>query len=905
MKRKVFGAVLSIILASLVFLNGINLPVYAQEPPDMVHSISNGFVRFSVLAQNGRFSIKTSAGAANRDDSNQKLLYEDKKPETSFTSFWIDGKEYIYGNSYGFMGLDGTFTAPATVGKTNTSVWKIGAVEVTQSLVLLEDKDNPNVGNVRITYQVKNLSEKGDVKVGTRILLDTMLGSNDGAPIFIPGTQQPVETEIELKDDNIPQYWRGADNSFAPKVVSYGFTEGWGNLSPDKMVIGHWSGLSQSKWQYTPDDSLAFSGTDNPYGTADSAVALYWNPVSIGAGQTQVFETYYGIGNFSNINDRAKYGLTVNAPEKLVINDNKTGYLEDTFTITAELDNSLAGASNLTNVTASLILGDGLVLVPDEAQVPYATQQVIYKNTVQTFTWKVKAEKSEAYTTRRYRVDINCDNHTDPFSKDGYILLPGILGEPPQTQFLGVSPSKLYMDGAKSFTIKGKGFDIYMNKALWRMELVDSKGNIALQIPRAAINVGLEAITVNFDANLPRGSYSIRLKHDEPSVADETLKTKLEMTADKKFMSKTYGVLFVRKTETDGDYTYTLEIAQDEKELTQIEESLFSNEEIILDIKGVIRETEEQGSKVYRVFEKALLNSVLQYEGEPLVIQKVDDNQDVDGEDTIQISGDGTLTMENGFSFWFCEFESSIADGENYMTELADEDDGECNIELEFTGIGKVAKWIAGFAIQIENAVLLKRGISLGGGINITLPNMNKEHEVDDDEDEFPGISAEISNVLYGMKGESNDFGFIGIDFTTSLKAPEDMIPITWIQKGFEMTLTINTIDDLFSFEGEADIKICEANVNLTFIKNQASGWWLPDDFVIAAGFDPGFPLGPTGIFLNKVGGGVEDLFGTITGDGSLPPLQVILIAGLNFAEVIEVEAKLSISKNGFVFEGE
>ena len=50
MKRKVFGAVLSIILASLVFLNGINLPVYAQEPPDMVHSISNGFVRFSVHA---------------------------------------------------------------------------------------------------------------------------------------------------------------------------------------------------------------------------------------------------------------------------------------------------------------------------------------------------------------------------------------------------------------------------------------------------------------------------------------------------------------------------------------------------------------------------------------------------------------------------------------------------------------------------------------------------------------------------------------------------------------------------------------------------------------------------------------------------------------------------------------
>ncbi len=80
---------------------------------------------------------------------------------------------------------------------------------------------------------------------------------------------------------------------------------------------------------------------------------------------------------------------------------------------------------------------------------------------------------------------------------------------------------------------------------------------------------------------------------------------------------------------------------------------------------------------------------------------------------------------------------------------------------------------------------------------------------------------------------------------------------------------------------------------------------WLPDDFVVAGGFDPGFALGPTGVFLNKVGGGVEDMFGTLTGDGSLPPLQVILIAGVNFAKVVELEAKLSISKNGFKFEGE
>ena len=927
-KHRGFRVFTSIILAFLIFINAANLPVYADVVDNSGSnsmSVTNGFVMYSVSSENGRFAIKTDQGAANRDDSNQKLLFEEKKPDTSFTSFKINGNSYIFGNSYGFMGMDTKFTSPETKGKSNSSVWTLGDIQIVQKLELISDADNPNVGNVKITYEVTYLESKKDtgsgeeepaksVTIGARILLDTMLGSNDGAPIFIPGEQQPKTNEVKLTGNEVPQYWRGADNVFSPKVVSYGFTEGWGNQSPDDMIIGHWSGLSQSKWEYEVNNSLNFSVKENQYGSADSAVALYWNPIVIERGKTEVFETYYGIGNFSNINDKAKYNLNVYAPDKLTVEsyldkDENVQNKYEEFEIVAEVDNTFKDASNLTNVTASLILDEGLVLADPASnpnnEIPYKSVEVIRSNEIYTFKWKVKSSNSDVFTSRQYRVDINCDNHTEPISKGGYVILPSIKGEAPKTTFISISPSTLYYKGAKSFTINGTGFDVYMNENRWTMTIINSKGKPVLQIPRENIIVKDNAITADINEDLAEGTYNLKIDHMDFGVHE--VPGELKMSKDTQYQSKSYGVLYVKKTKDGGDYQYDIGMTASAEELEAIEKRLYTNEEIILDIKGSIREFTEGEKKVYRVYDKAVINSVVNYSGEPLEIRKTDDLYEIDGEDTITIEGNGDLAMENEFCFWKWDFEISIVNGENYITDFAEEDDDECNVEIEFTGLGKIAKYIAGFVVQIKNAVILKRGVSLGGSIYITLPNMNKENEINkEEEDDFPGIGVDISKVLYGMEDEEDDFGFLGLEVTTQIKAPEDMVPISWINKGFEASLTINTIEGMFNIEGEADIKICEAYVNLTFMKLPGAWWkWLPDDFVVAGGFDPGFALGPTGVFLNKVGGGVEDMFGTLTGDGSLPPLQVILIAGVNFAKVVELEAKLSISKNGFKFEGE
>src|SRR5690606_26350871 len=98
--------------------------------------------------------------------------------------------------------------------------------------------------------------------------------------------------------NNIPAYWRAVDDPIAPNVMSYGFLHGWGNESPDRLIVAHWEGISRTKWDYEINEHLDFTSRLNQYRSADSAFALYWDPAELRPGQQKVFETYYGLGSF-------------------------------------------------------------------------------------------------------------------------------------------------------------------------------------------------------------------------------------------------------------------------------------------------------------------------------------------------------------------------------------------------------------------------------------------------------------------------------------------------------------------------------------------------------------------------------------------------------------------------------
>src|SRR5689334_2445205 len=74
------------------------------------YSIANDFMKYSINSRTGGFSIETIDGHPQKAfDNNLPLLYREdaaRSNGTSFTTVRIDGKDYIFGQEYGWFGID-------------------------------------------------------------------------------------------------------------------------------------------------------------------------------------------------------------------------------------------------------------------------------------------------------------------------------------------------------------------------------------------------------------------------------------------------------------------------------------------------------------------------------------------------------------------------------------------------------------------------------------------------------------------------------------------------------------------------------------------------------------------------------------------------------------------------------
>src|SRR5690606_32766465 len=104
----------------------------------------------------GRFGIRTVDGQPIRkNDQHVNMLFRGDDPETSFTTFRINGTDYIFGNPYKFASnFFSEITKPTIVVNTNgtrqiETIWRINGVSIKQILMLYMDtKDLKNAGNV-------------------------------------------------------------------------------------------------------------------------------------------------------------------------------------------------------------------------------------------------------------------------------------------------------------------------------------------------------------------------------------------------------------------------------------------------------------------------------------------------------------------------------------------------------------------------------------------------------------------------------------------------------------------------------------------------------------------------------------------------------------------------------------
>lgn len=497
--------------------------------------LENQYLKITVDNSTGRFGIRTADGQPVRKNDDQvNLMFGGDSPDTSFTSFRIDGTDYIFGNPYKFGArFFSEITPPVIVNSPDgtrqiETVWTIKGVAIKQILMLYPDPQNKlNAGNVNIRYEVRNDSGV-QVELGTRILLDTQIGANDG-PEFQIGTGYKVplmverrlvhdpEQELGVSEEDrlfykLPPYWVMRDkldltNPAATHVVAYGFNNfSEGNINiVDEMIVGHWNGLANTKWDYTPNGNLDFTRDTNDYGTADSAVAFYWQPKALETGRVQTFETVYGLGEIIEP-DQVFSIRYLDPPQQLATNADASAYADEgVFTLNIEAENLAQFNMEHTNMTALLELESGLsfVRLDDQGRMvrdgqgllvtePYRSKELIFRKSAtpeeaangiepkykpgdtETFSFVVQAKGRPWPTVRQYMLTVKSPETVSKLDgiadeglraqyesvKSNFILLPAV-GQAAQTYVYGLAPKEAYREDVKYITVNLTNVEAY------------------------------------------------------------------------------------------------------------------------------------------------------------------------------------------------------------------------------------------------------------------------------------------------------------------------------------------------------------------------------------------------------------------------------------------------------------
>jgi hypothetical protein len=139
--------------------------------------------------------------------------------------------------------------------------------------------------------------------------------------------------------------------------------------------------------------------------TGDSAVGMYWNPVSLQPGQSLRAATYYGISGV-DIDTRAPFAVGLTGPLQLLwIN---RAYSPNPFTVLAYIENSLPEMTEAgQNVFAEMLLPAGMELAPGETARHALGTLEVGANT-QT-SWQIRATGT-AIGEVQYQVRVGASN---------------------------------------------------------------------------------------------------------------------------------------------------------------------------------------------------------------------------------------------------------------------------------------------------------------------------------------------------------------------------------------------------------------------------------------------------------------------------------------------------------------
>lgn len=292
----------------------------------------------------GRFAVDITGGnPVSPGDDGEPLIYGRPRPWTSYSTIFIDNENYVFGGKTeqraGRGAKYGMITTPPTIiqeGKQLAikTVTQFDIIEVEQILTFSKSSTTGLYDTVLIKYRFTNLDQVKH-KVGLRIMLDTMLGENDGAPFRVG--EKAVTTDTYFMKGSLPEFWQAFDALSNPKVTAQGTIKGPDVSLPDKVYFADWGSMADGLWKFKfePGEEFWREGEFE----LDSAIALYWAPLFLEPGDTQTFVAKYGLGGITVVPGLLSLGVT--SPAEVTF-DTQTrsfpviAYIENTSEIIAK-----------------------------------------------------------------------------------------------------------------------------------------------------------------------------------------------------------------------------------------------------------------------------------------------------------------------------------------------------------------------------------------------------------------------------------------------------------------------------------------------------------------------------------------------------------------------------------------
>jgi len=298
-------------------------PTVAQTTTDTkTLRVENEFIQIIVNNQTldkGRFSIETTKGdPENPMDDNQPLIFGRPIPWTSYTTISVDGQSVIFGGENKKIqkrsGQQYSFSQVTQQQRTDQGIQTVatvtGNIQAEQSLQFFRNPSTRVNDTVLITYTLTN-TDSVPHQVGLRLMLDTKLGNNDGAPLRMGSLAVSTEKEVAKKD--LFPFWQAFDNLPSPNIVAQGTLELRESdiLAPDRVVLANWGSLVDAPWDYTTQEGRSFIRAGET--EKDTALALYWDPITLPPQGTRTVRTLYGLGGLSLSAGALSLGLTAPA----------------------------------------------------------------------------------------------------------------------------------------------------------------------------------------------------------------------------------------------------------------------------------------------------------------------------------------------------------------------------------------------------------------------------------------------------------------------------------------------------------------------------------------------------------------------------------------------------------------